>query len=340
MKAVVIRQHGEISELTYEASWPDPVAGEGAVVIAVKACALNYHDLFTLRGMPGIKVPMPIIMGIDVAGEIASVGPGVTKWKVGDRVVVDPLDKKTGKLLGERMDGGLAEYCVVDADMLLPLPADVSFADAAALPVAYGTAYRMMMTRGKIQAGEKVLILGASGGVGTCCVQLAKLAGAHVIAAASTAEKLARLKAIGADEGINYKTDDFMKVVYERHGKPRVYGPGSGTGGVDVIVNFTGGDTWVPSLRSLRQAGRLLTCGATAGFDPKTDLRYLWTFELDVRGSNAWERSDLFALLELVQQKKLMPTIDAALPLAKTADAFTQLNERNFFGKIIIEPHR
>lgn len=340
MKAVVIRQHGEISELSYEASWPDPVAAEGSVVIAVKACSLNYHDLFTLRGMPGIKVPMPIIMGIDVAGEIASVGPGVTEWKVGDRVVVDPLDKKTGKLLGERMDGGLAEYCVVDAEMLLPLPDAVSFADAAALPVAYGTAYRMMMTRGKIQAGEKVLILGASGGVGTCCVQLAKLAGAYVIAAASTADKLERLKGIGAHEGINYKTEDFMKVVYERHGKPRVYGAGSGTGGVDVIVNFTGGDTWVPSLRSLRQGGRLLTCGATAGFDPKTDLRYIWTFELDIRGSNAWERSDLFALLDLVQQKKLVPSIDASLPLSETPEAFKRLAERNFFGKLIIESHR
>jgi len=339
MKAVVIRQHGEIDQLTYETSWPDPVAGEGQVVIAVKACALNYHDLFTLRGMPGIKVPMPIIMGIDVAGEIASVGPGVSGWKTGDRVVVDPLDKKTGKLLGERMDGGLAEYCVVDAEMLLKLPEGVSYAEAAALPVAYGTAYRMMISRGKIQAGEKVLILGASGGVGTCCVQLAKLAGAHVISAASTADKLERLKEIGSNDGINYKTEDFMKAIHERFGKPRVYGPGSGTGGVDVVVNFTGGDTWVPSLRSVRQGGRVLTCGATAGFDPKTDLRYIWTFEIDIRGSNAWERSDLFALLDLVQQKKLVPTVDAKLKLSETPEAFRKLNDRNFFGKLVVESH-
>jgi alcohol dehydrogenase len=338
MKAVVIRQHGEISELTYESAWPDPVAAEGCVVLAVKACALNYHDLFTLRGMPGIKVPMPIIMGIDVAGEIAAVGPGVTGWKAGDRVGVDPLDKESGKLLGERMDGGLAEYCQVKANMLVPLPDAVSYADAAALPVAYGTAYRMMMSRGNIAAGEKVLILGASGGVGTCCVQLARLAGAYVIAAASTEDKLARLKAIGADEGINYKTEDFMKAVHQRHGKPRVYGVGSGSGGVDVIVNFTGGDTWVPSLRALRQGGRLLTCGATAGFDPKTDLRYIWTFELDIRGSNAWERSDLFALLDLVQQRKLVPSIDSCLPLKETPEAFRRLEERNVFGKIVIEP--
>lgn len=339
MRAMVICQHGDIGELTLETSWRDPVAREGSVVIAVKACALNYHDLFTLRGMPGIKVPMPIIMGIDVAGEIVEVGPGVTGWKIGDRVVVDPLDTASGRLLGERMDGGLAEYCVVEAHMLLPLPDAVSFVQAAALPVAYGTAYRMMVTRGRIAADEKVLILGASGGVGTCCVQLARLAGAHVIAAASSAGKLERLHAIGAHEGINYKDEDFMRAVHGRFGKPRAYGSGSGTGGVDVVVNFTGGETWVPSLRSVRQGGRVLTCGATAGFDPKTDLRYIWTFEIDIRGSNAWERSDLFALLDLVQTGRLNPAIDATLPLEETSEAFRRLAERTVFGKVVIEPH-
>ncbi|HEY0233656.1 MAG TPA: zinc-binding dehydrogenase [Afipia sp.] len=340
MKAVVIRQHGEINELSYEASWPDPVPEKDGVVIAIKACSLNYHDLFTLRGMPGIKIPMPIIMGIDVAGEIVSVGAGVTGWKVGDRVLVDPLDRVTGRLLGERMDGGLAEFCSVAERMLVPLPDNVSFEEAAALPVAYGTAYRMMVTRGQIQAGEKVLILGASGGVGTCCVQLARLAGAHVIAAASTAEKLDRLNAIGAHEGINYQTEDFMKAVHARYGKPKAFGEGSGTGGVDAVVNFTGGDTWVPSLRSVRQGGRILTCGATAGFNPKTDLRYIWTFEIDIKGSNGWERGDLFALLDLVQQKKLKPTIDAIVPLSETPAAFQRLSERKSFGKLIIDPHR
>ena len=335
MKATVIRQHGAIADLSYEPDWADPVATEGEVVIAVKACSLNYHDLFTLRGMPGIKVPMPIIMGIDVAGEIASVGPGVNDWKIGDRVMVDPSDKKKGKLLGEMMDGGLAQYCVVGDHTLVALPESVSFDQAAALPVAYGTAYRMMITRGKIKAGEKVLILGASGGVGTCCVQLAKLADAHVIVAASSQGKLDRLAAIGADEGINYKTHNFMKVIHERFGKPRVRGDG---GGVDVIVNFTGGDTWVPSLRSLRKGGRMLTCGATAGFDPKTDIRYIWTFELDIQGSNGWERGDLFALLELVGEGKLKPTIDRVLPLRETAEAFRLLEEREVFGKVIVAP--
>jgi alcohol dehydrogenase len=335
MKATIIRQHGGIGELSYQTDWPMPVAGEGDVVIKVRACALNYHDLFTLRGMPGIKVPMPIIMGIDAAGEIESVGPGVTGWKVGDRVLVDPNDRERGKLLGEVMDGGLAQYCVVGAHMLVPLPDNVGFAEAAALPVAYGTAYRMMIARGRVQAGEKVLILGASGGVGTCCVQLAKLAGAHVTVAASSQGKLDRLAAIGADDGINYVEENFMSVVHARYGKPRVRGP---SGGMDVIVNFTGGDTWVPSLRSLTRGGRLLTCGATAGFDPKTDIRYIWTFELDILGSNSWERGDLFALLSLLDQKKLTPVVDRILPLSETAEAFRILDQREVFGKVVVDP--
>ncbi|WP_396047880.1 zinc-binding alcohol dehydrogenase family protein [Aeromicrobium sp. UC242_57] len=171
-------------------NWPDPVAGPGSVVVAVKACALNYHDLFTLRGMPGITIPFPIIMGIDIAGEIVEIGPDVDGWKVGDRVLIDPYDTVENKLVGEMMDGGLADFVAVHARTLMHLPDEVSFADAAALPVAYGTAYRMMMTRGQIQADEKVLVLGASGGVGTGCVQLARLAGAHVIAAASSEAKL------------------------------------------------------------------------------------------------------------------------------------------------------
>jgi alcohol dehydrogenase len=335
MKATIIRQHGSLAELSYQADWPQPAAGEGDVVVKVRACALNYHDLFTLRGMPGIKVPMPIIMGIDVAGEIESIGPGVSGWQVGDRVLVDPNDRKRGKLLGEVMDGGLAQFCVVGAHMLVKLPENVGFAEAAALPVAYGTAYRMMMARGRVQAGERVLILGASGGVGTCCVQLAKLAGAHVTVAASSQEKLDRLAAIGADDGINYATENFMEVVHRRYGKPRVRGE---SGGMDIVVNFTGGDTWVPSLRSLTRGGRLLTCGATAGFDPRTDIRYLWTFELNVHGSNSWERPDLFALLDLLGRNKLVPVVDRVLPLQQTAEAFRLLEQREVFGKVVIDP--
>ena len=335
MRAQVIRGHGEIDDISFEANWPDPVPGPGEVVLRVGACSLNYHDLFTLRGMPGIKLNMPLIMGIDVAGDVAAIGPDVTGWNVGDRVMVDPINRKLGKLLGEAMDGGLAEQVKVSAAQMIRLPDDVSYEAAAALPVAYGTAYRMMVARGKILPGEKVLILGASGGVGTCCVQLAKLAGAHVVVAASSEDKLARLKALGADDGINYKSDDFMKEVHRRYGKPKFFG---GTNGMDVVVNFTGGETWVPSLRCLRNGGRLLTCGATAGFDPKEDIRYIWTFELNIVGSNGWFPEDLEALLVLVRNGKLTPVIDQRLALIEAREAFRRLDERAVFGKVIVAP--
>ena len=166
-----------------------PQAGEGHVVIRVRASSFNYHDVFTVRGMPGIKVPLPVVIGLDMAGEIAEVGAGVTGWKVGDRVLVNPLNKKKG-LMGEMLDGGMAEYCLVAADQLVAMPDGVSFEEAASLPVAYGTAHRMLITHKHRQKGDRVLVLGASGGVGTGCVILAKLLGAEVIACASSAEKL------------------------------------------------------------------------------------------------------------------------------------------------------
>ena len=204
----------------FETDFPDPKPGEGDVIVAVKASSLNYHDVFTRRGMPGIKVPMPAIMGLDVAGEIAEVGPGVSGWKKGDRVLVDPINRVEGGLMGETVHGGLAELCRARAHQLVRIPDGVTFADAAALPVAYGTALRMMTTNGHVAKGEKVLILGASGGVGVCCLQLAKLAGAEVIACAGTDAKAKRLTELGADKTINYIEKDFMKEVYAMYGKP------------------------------------------------------------------------------------------------------------------------
>jgi len=339
MKAQVIRAHGDIRQLRFETDWPTPQPQTGEVVICVAACALNYHDLFTLRGMPGIKVPMPIIMGIDMAGSIAAVGPDCGHWKEGDRVLVDPFLRETYGLMGETRDGGLAEYCRVPAAQLIALPDHVGFEKAAALPVAYGTAYRMMVARGGMAldgsaAGQKVFILGASGGVGTCCVQLANLSGAEVIVAASSQEKLDKLRALGADHGIDYSRGDFMQALHALAGKPRVWGEG----GVDVIVNFTGGDTWVPSIKSLRKGGKLLTCGATAGFAPNTDLRYIWTFELNILGSNGWLREDLHALLDLVGDGKLDPPVDLRVPLADASQAFQALENRTAFGKVIVVP--
>jgi alcohol dehydrogenase len=287
--------------------------------------------------MPGIKVPLPVIIGLDVVGEVAELGEGVDGWTVGDRVLIDPINRVDGGLMGETQDGGLAEFCRAKAHQLIKIPEAVTFEQAAALPVAYGTAIRMMNTVGQIKPGEKVLILGASGGVGVCCVQLAKLAGAYVIACAGSEEKGKRLTELGADEIILYTQADFMKTIFERHGKPGRRRGGQ-SGGVDVVVNFTGGDTWVKSLRCLKLGGRLLTCGATAGYSPAEDIRFIWTFELEIKGSNGWEPDDIRKLFDLVQSGKLKVLIDKAYPLEQAKEAVRVIEDRAVFGKVVVTP--
>ncbi|MDE2571067.1 MAG: zinc-binding dehydrogenase [bacterium] len=336
MRAAVLYGHGELDQLVVEDDFADPVVGAGQVIIAVHASSLNYHDLFTVRGMPGIKVPMPAIPGLDIAGEIIEIGPGVSGWSIGDRVLVDPLDKTRG-LMGELLHGGLAERCLVGEEQLIRIPEGVGYAQAAALPVAYGTAHRMLFTNGSLGAGQRVLILGASGGVGTCCVMLAKMVGAEVIACASSAEKLERLRQLGADRTIDYTKERFVKQIHAWYGKParRAY-----EGGVDMVINYTGGDTWTDSMRCLKRGGQLITCGATAGFDPKTDLRYIWSFELKILGSNSWAREDLEELLRLVAEGKIDPAIDRVLPLRDVHEGLRLLADRRVFGKVIIAPDR
>ena len=337
MKALVLHAHGGLEQLHLEKDFPDPVAGEGDVVVRVRATSLNYHDVFTRRGMPGIKLSFPVIMGLDIAGEIAAIGPGVQGWSVGERVVIDPIDRIAYGLMGETIHGGLAELCRAKAYQLIRIPEGVSFEQAAALPCAYGTALRMMEQIGQVQAGEKVLILGATGGVGVCCVQLAKLAGADVVACAGSEGKAEKLRAIGADHVIVYTRHDFLRAVQELYGKPQRR-RGAGPGGVDVVVNFTGGDTWVKSLRCLRLGGRLLTCGATAGFDPTEDIRYIWTFELQIRGSNGWERSDIEELLEHVRTGRLHAVVDRTYSLEDGMHALHHLEDRRVFGKVVVTP--
>jgi alcohol dehydrogenase len=337
MKAMVVRRHGGSDVMEFVSDFPDPTIAEGDVLIRVRASSLNYHDVFTRRGMPGIRIPMPLIMGLDVAGEIADVGPGVEGWSVGDRVLVDPINRVEGGLIGETTHGGLAELCRVRAHQLVQIPDAVSYVDAAALPVAYGTAHRMLVSKGNVHAGDRVMILGASGGVGVCCVQLARQAGAEVVACASTAEKLDRLRSLGADHLINYAESDFVQEVFSRYGKPSRRGANVGNG-LDVVVNFTGGDTWVRSMRCLKVGGRLLTCGATAGYDPQEDIRFIWTFELEIRGSNGWQRSDIVALLEMVQQRKLNTLVERTYQLADAAEALRVIEDREVIGKIVVTP--
>jgi alcohol dehydrogenase len=296
-------------------------------VVRVRACGLNYLDVFVRRGMPGLPVHMPRIPGGDIAGEVVAVGRDVAADWVGKRVLVDPA-LKAGGALGEHADGGLCEQIAVDAGQLIALSDAVSFDDAAALPIAYGTAHHMMLDRGQVKAGEVVLILGASGGVGTACVQLAKAAGASVIACASSADKLARLKALGADHLIDYTKEDFSRRTWDiTAGK-----------GADVVVNYTGGDTWVPGIKATRRHGRILTCGATAGFDPKTDLRYIWVRELTVMGCNGWTRRGLEDLLRQVAAKTIVPVIHQVYPIDQAWDAMRAMENRALFGKVLVRP--
>lgn len=334
MRALVLKTHGDFSNLELVGDYPVPQPIGGHAVIRVRASSFNYHDLFTVKGMPGIRVPLPVIIGLDMAGEIAELDDGVRTWKIGDRVLVNPVNKKKG-LMGEMLDGGMAEYCLVSADQLIAIPDRVTFAEAASLPVAYGTAHRMLITHNTVKKGDKVLVLGASGGVGTACVILGKLLGAEVIACASSDEKLLRLKELGAAETVNYSKVDWSKWAVEKYGKPQRR---SYDGGVDVVINFTGGDTWVPSLRCIKRGGKLLVCGATAGHDPKEDLRYVWSFEINIQGSNSFYDEDLRALMDLIQEGKMKPAIDKVVPLDQAIGGLRLLRDREIIGKVVVEP--
>lgn len=334
MKALLLSEHGDLDQLKVVTDKPVPVATAGHVVIRVGASSFNYHDVFTVRGMPGIKVPLPVVIGLDMAGEIVEIGDDVADWKVGDRVLVNPLNRAKG-LMGEMLDGGMAEYCLVSAQQLIALPEKVSYEDAAALPVAYGTAHRMLITHNTVKAGDRVVVLGASGGVGTACVLLAKLLGAEVIACAGSDAKGEQLRKIGADHVINYRDTDFSKWAIAQYGKPQRR---TNEGGVDVVINFTGGETWIPSLKCLKRGGTLLVCGATAGHDPKEDLRYVWSFELNIKGSNSFYDDNLKALLDMVANGSVKPVIDRVVPLEQAAEGLALIRDREVLGKVIVTP--
>jgi alcohol dehydrogenase len=325
MKAMVIKAQGGLDNLVYD-DWPDPEPAEGEVRIRVRACGLNHLDIFVRRGMPGLPVPMPFISGGDIAGEVAKLGPGVSGWRLGERVLVNPSTPRG--MLGEEIPGGMAEYCCAPADHLLRIPDGVSFEAAACLPVAYGTAYRMLVARGQLQPRETILILGASGGVGTAAVQIAKMIGAEVLAAAGSPDKLERLRALGADHLIDYTKEDFSREAWRISGKK----------GVDVVMNYTGGDTWVPSLRALKHHGRLLTCGATAGFAPAEDIRYIWRRELAILGCNGWTTEDIAILLDLVAAGRIKPVLSHVLPLSEGREAEWLIEQRAIFGKVVLVP--
>ena len=325
MKAAVIEKQGGIENIVYR-DFPDPEIGPADVLVRVKACGLNYFDIFVRRGMPGLPVPMPWISGGDVAGEIAAFGSAVTGWKVGDRCLVDPLTHEG--MMGEEVQGGMAELCRVPHEFVIPLDPRLSFVEAAAVPANYGTVYRMLFTNGDMQGGELVLVLGASGGVGTATVQVVKAHGGRVIACASTDEKCARLAELGADYTVNYTTHDFSREAWRISGKK----------GVDICVNFTGGATWNPSIRALKPHGKLLTCGATAGFDAQTDIRYVWQREVKILGSNGYTKDDVArGMVEIAEGRLRKPQV-RTFPLAKLGEAEALMESRDFFGKIVMIP--
>jgi len=331
MRAVAFYEHGGPDVLQVVEGWPEPTPAEDEVVVAVEACSLNHLDVFTRRGMPGVAVDLPRVTGGDIAGVVIQIGTKVTGITVGDRVLVDPLitlpNGKPGAL-GESANGGLTERIAVPASNLIHLPSAVTFEHAAALPIAYGTAYRMAVTRGQIRPGETVVVLGASGGVGTACVQVAAQLGAEVIAIASTQEKLDRLAALGATHLVLARGEEYGQIVWALTGK----------NGADVIIDYSGQATWPTTLRTIRKGGRILVCGATSGYEATTDLRYVWVREATIIGSDGWERSDLEALVELVASRGIVPVIDRVVGFDGVRKAHEDLENRRVFGKILISP--
>src|SRR5436190_3328563 len=342
MKAVLFHEHGGPDVLKYE-DVPDPETGRGEVLIEVKATSINHIDIFLRRGMPGVKVPLPKIAGCDASGLVREIGPGVTGLKAGDRVTINPgiscgrcefcaagfgSQCTTFAMVGEHTDGAYAELVKVPAHIVLPIPDSMSFEDAAAAPLVFLTAWSMMVVKGNIRPGEDVLILGAGAGVGTAAIQIAKMVGCRVLATASSNEKLERARQLGADVLINYKTEEFDKRIRELTNKR----------GVDVVIDYIGADTWVRSLRSARRGGRVLTCGATTGFDPQTDLRQIFFRQVQVIGSTMGSHREFLDVMKCVLRGQLRPVIDRVLPLREARRGHELIEARAVFGKIVLKP--
>lgn len=323
MRVIAIQAHGGVEQMKLE-QWPVPKAAAGHALVEIEACGLNYMDVFVLHGMPDMPTKLPRIPGGDIAGTVREVGEGVPKDWVGKRVVLFPRFPGGG-VLGENGNGGLCEFISVDQRQLIEIPDGVSFRDAAALPIAYGTSHRMLFTRGALKRGEKILILGASGGVGVSCLQFAKMAGAEVFAVTSSEEKAAKLKALGADHAI-VSTGDFSKEVWAASGKK----------GVDIAINNTGGDTWIPTQRCMAVNGRIVTCGSTAGHLSPIDIRFVWFRETRIIGSRAYLPEDTKACLDFVARGELKPVVEKELALEEAPEGVRMLEERRVFGKIIV----
>lgn len=342
MKAAIFRQHGgpEVIEI---ADLPRPEAKPGEILIAVSAAAMNHLDLWGRRGLPGLEFEFPHIGGSDMAGIIAELGPGVTGLEVGTRVLVNPSlwcgDCEwcakgeeslcdSYRIIGEHTNGGFAEYAVVPARNALPIPDDLSFEEAAAVPLVYQTAWRGLISRGGLSAGETVLITGASGGVSTAAIQIAKQRGAHVFAVTSGAEKAHRVKELGADVVVDRLESDFAKQVREATDKR----------GVDLAFDSVGEAIWPDIIRALARDGRLVTYGATTGAKGQADIRITFWKQLRIIGSTMSNRAEFEEVMSLVFQRQLRPVIDVVWRLDRAREAHVRLEAGQQFGKIVLTP--
>ena len=341
MKAILFHRHGGPEVLQFT-DVPDPEPRSTEVLVRVRACALNHLDLWVRGGLPNVPIPLPHIPGSDVAGEIAKIGSEVTTVRVGQKVVLAPgvtcgkcaacisgLDNRCRQFtnLGYMIDGGCAEFVRVPEVNCLSCPENLSFEQAAAIPLVFQTAWHMLIARAQLQPGEDVLVLGAGSGVGTAAIQIAKFFGARVIATAGSDEKLQKARELGADHGINHKSqkirDEVRRITNKR--------------GVDVVFEHVGTATWDDSLASLALAGRLVTCGATTGYDAKIDLRFLFSRQLSLLGSYMGVKSELHAIMKLVAVGRLKPVFDRTFPLAEAAAAHTYLESGQQFGKVVLK---
>ncbi len=342
MKAVIFSEHGGSEVLRY-ADAPEPTIKANEVLVEVRACALNHLDVWTRGGLPGISVPLPHILGNDIAGVVREVGAVVDWVKAGDEVMLQPgvscghcreclagADNLCPQydILGYRRSGGYAELVAAPAVNVIPKPENLSWEEAASLPLTLLTAWHMLVTRAAIQPGETVLIHAAGSGVGSIGIQIAKLRGARVLATASTEEKRAKAIELGADETIDYTQADWAREVRAHTGKR----------GVDVVFEHTGAATWEGSIQSLRTGGRLVTCGATSGHAAETDIRQLFYRHLTFLGSFMGAKYELLDALPFVEAGKIRAVVDSVLPLREAREAHDLMTQREQFGKLILVP--
>lgn len=340
MKAAFFREHGGLDKVEY-GELPDPEPGPGQVRVRIRAGALNHLDIFVRNGLPGIALAFPHVMGSDGAGVVEAIGPGVTRARRGDEVVLNPglncgacefcLRGEhslcvTFGLLGEHVSGTFAEYVVVPEVNVYPKPKELSWEEAAAFPLTFLTAWRMLVTKARAKPGESLLIIGIGGGVAVAALQIAKVLGLAVGVTSGSAEKLTRAKALGSDFGIDHSAADFSREIRKITGKR----------GVDIVLDSVGKATWKQSIASLARGGRLLTCGATTGPNPEEDIGRIFWNQLTVYGSTMGTHGEFAEMLRMFGDGRLRPVVDAVYPLAQAKDALRRLEEKRQFGKIVI----